>query len=103
MERQAPFLKSVLREANAQKRNQLLRLANADQINAVSELVLNTIKGQIPQSRNTVKVLRPFARDLRTMSHPRTSLVRRRNAMMNQTGGAMWKELANCYKRCGCA
>lgn len=42
MSRQAPFLKSVLNEANAHKRQQRLRYANIDQINAVSELVLNT-------------------------------------------------------------
>ena len=37
MERQAPFLKSVLQEANQHKRQELLRMANADQINAISE------------------------------------------------------------------
>ena len=51
MERQAPFLKSVLQEANQHKRQELLRMANADQINAISQvkssqvnLYLNTVK-----------------------------------------------------------
>ena len=56
MERQAPFLKSVLQEANQHKRQELLRMANADQINAVSELVMNTLRGTVPRSRQT----RPF-------------------------------------------
>ena len=43
MERQAPFLKSVLREADHHERQELLRMASADQNNAISELVMNTI------------------------------------------------------------
>lgn len=38
MERQVSFLKCVLREGQANRCNELLRLANADQIDAVSEL-----------------------------------------------------------------
>ena len=53
MERQAPFLKSVLQEANQHKRQELLRMANADQINAISELVMNTLRGTVPRSRHT--------------------------------------------------
>ena len=45
MSRQAAFLKSVLNEAKLHKRQQQLRHANTDQINAVSELVMNTIRG----------------------------------------------------------
>ena len=52
MERQAPFLKSVLQEANQHKRQELLRMA--DQINAISELVMNTIRGSVPRSRHTI-------------------------------------------------
>ena len=38
---QLPFLRSVLKEANRFKLQELLQHANADQVNAVSELVLN--------------------------------------------------------------
>ena len=48
MERQAPFLKSVLQEANQHKRQELLRMATEGQINAISELVMNTIRGTVP-------------------------------------------------------
>ena len=57
MERQAPFLKSVLQEANQHKRQELLRMANADQINAISELVMNTLRGTVPRSRHTITLL----------------------------------------------
>jgi len=39
--RQRPFLEAVLQEANRKKRHDLLQHANADQINAISELALN--------------------------------------------------------------
>lgn len=69
MERQAPFLKSVLREGQVNRRNELLKLANA-----VSDLVMNTLKTIVPPSRNTVKVLRPHAQVLRLKANPRHSL-----------------------------
>ena len=55
MERQAPFLKSVLQEANQHKRQELLRMANADQIDAIIELVMNTLRGTVPRSRHWTK------------------------------------------------
>ena len=54
MERQAPFLKSVLQEANQHKRQELLRMANVDQVNAISELITNTIRGTLSRSRHTI-------------------------------------------------
>ena len=48
LRRQFPFLRSMLQEANGSKRQELLQHANADQINAVSELVLNLLKNKIP-------------------------------------------------------
>ena len=68
MERQAPFLKSVLQEAENHKRQQLLRMANADQIYAITELVMNTIRGTTPRSRHTITLLKPHAQSLRTIA-----------------------------------
>ena len=98
MERQAPFLKSVLQEANQHKRQELL--ANADQINAISELVMNTLRGTVPRSRHTITLLEPHAQSLRAMAKPAHSVKRRRAIMMAQKGGALWPELYRCYKRC---
>lgn len=50
VKRQAAFLKSVLREADDHKRKEQFRMANGDQINAVSELALNVMKGIVPVS-----------------------------------------------------
>ena len=100
MERQAPFLKSVLQEANQHKRQELLRMANADQINAIRELVINTLRGTVPCSRHTITLLKPHAQSLRAMAKPAHLVKRRRAILMAQTGGTLWPELYRCYKRC---
>lgn len=100
LERQAPFLRSVLREANANRRKQLLHLANADQINSVSELVLNLLKGNAPRSRHTIPRLRPHAAAMRQMAKRGSSVKKRRETMINQTGAGLWKELDLCHRRC---
>ena len=50
MTRQGAFLKDFLKEANQSKRQQKLRY---DQINALSELVMNTLRGAIRPGRKT--------------------------------------------------
>ena len=99
MERQVPFWTSVLQEAN-QHQQELLRMANADQINAISELVMNTIRGTVPHSRHTITLLKPHEQSLRAMAKPAHSVKRRRAIMMAQKGGSHWSELYRCYKRC---
>ena len=99
-QRQVPFLKTVLAQADTRRRNNLLRLANADQINAVSELVMNTLKGAVPTSRNTVRILRPHRDSLRNIAQRRRSVKNRRELMLRQSGGALWSELNRCFKRC---
>ena len=65
LRRQLPFLRSVLQEANRMKRQDLLKHANADQINAVSELVLNLLKNKIPITPPLMAKLRPHKKALR--------------------------------------
>ena len=76
MERQAPFLKSVLQEATQHKRQELLRMANADQINAISELVMNTLRGTVLRSRHTITLLKPNTQSLHAMTKPAHSVKR---------------------------
>ena len=87
MERQAPFLKSVSQETNQHKRQEFLRMANADQINEISELVMNTIRGTVPRSRHKITLLKPHAQSLRAMAKPAHSVKRRRAIMISQKGG----------------
>ena len=74
MTRQSHFLNDVLKEANQNKRQQKLRYANADQINAVSELVMNTLRGSVKPGRKTVSRLKPYRQSLRVIANPRQSI-----------------------------
>ena len=97
MYRQRSFLKDVLREANANKRRQKLLYANADQINALSELAMNTIRGNVPPRRHTIRVLNPHAMVLRQIANARNSIKMRRNLLHQQTGAGLWNELKRSY------
>ena len=97
MSRQSHFLKDVLKEADQHKRQQKLRYANADQINAVSELVMNTLRGSVPPGRDTVRRLKPSRTSLRIIANPRESIKRRQHLMSIQLGAGVWKELHRCY------
>lgn len=99
MSHQAALLKSVLNEAKLHKPQQQLRHANTDQIN-MSELVMNTICGVVPQGRQTVRRLKPYAKQLRVIANPLQSIKRPRGLMMHQLGGSVWQELRHCY-HCG--
>ena len=74
-------------------------MASADQINAISELVMNTIRGTVPRSRHTITLLKSHAQSLQAMAKPAHS-VKRRAIMMSQKRGNPWSELYRCYKRC---
>lgn len=82
-------------KANLHKRQQQLRYANPDQINAVSELLMNTLRGIVPKGRMTLRRLKPYAEHLRIIANPQQSIKRR--LMMHQLGGTVWKELRRCY------
>ena len=98
MSRQSHLLNDVLKEANQHKRQQKLRYANADQINAVSELVMNTLRGSVQPSRTTVRRLTPYKTSLRMIANPRQSIKRRQHLMSTQIGAGAWKELHRCYR-----
>ena len=92
---QLPFLRSVLKEADQHRRRERLQLANADQINAVSELVMNTLRGNVPLSPANYKILLPHRNVLREMAGKKNSIKKRREIMQSQTGGSLWRGL-NC-------
>ena len=62
LRRQLPFLRSMLQEGNGSKRQELLQHANADQINAVSELVLNFLKTRFPSPHPSWPNFNPIKR-----------------------------------------
>lgn len=97
-ERNQTFLQSLLREANAKRRNVMLDLANKYQINAISEMVLNLMKRKIPIRPGTYHKLKRYKKVLRELSKRRNSLKRRREHLKSQTGSGFWQGLNECYK-----
>ena len=71
----------------------MIDAANKEQINAVSELVLNTLKNNIPVSLQVVSALRPYKSTLRALTKRKTSVKRRKELLHKQRGGTFWKAL----------
>ena len=98
--RQLPFLRSVLKEANRFKRQELLQHANADQVNAVSELVLNLLKQNIPVSPATINQLRSYKGVLQNPGCRKNSLKKRRQWLVATKGSGLWKGLNAVLCQC---
>ena len=100
MKRQTPFLRTLFREADKRRRQSLLEHSNKDQINAVSELVLNVLKKRVPVSPQIIRTLDPYKTTLRELAKRKQSLKRRKQLLIRQTGGAFWKGLEGCHRQC---
>ena len=58
--RQKTFLKAITSAANRIARKALIKHANKDQVNAVSEIVMNLLKNNVPVIPVTMARLRPY-------------------------------------------
>ena len=85
LRRQRPFLESILKQANRNKRQEMLMHANADQVNAVSEMVLNLLKNRIPVKPRALSKLKLHKKVLREVGKRRNSVKRRREHLLRQT------------------
>ena len=89
-------MESILKEANRYKRQDLLTHANADQVNAVSEMVLNLLKNRIPIKPRTLSKRKRHKKVLREVGKRRNSLKRRHEHLLRQTGNGFWQGLKEC-------
>ena len=102
LRRQRPFLESIPQESNRFKRQDLLQHANKDQIKAVSEMVLNLLKNNIPVKPQTLRTLQRHKKVLREVGKRKNSVKRRRQHLLKQTGAGFWRGLKACYGACRC-
>ena len=72
--RRRPFLESILNESNRFKRQELLEHANADQINAISEMTLNLLKKRITIQPSPLAKLKRHRDVLRELAKRKNSL-----------------------------
>ena len=70
-QRRRRFLQSLLREANAKRRSVMLDLANKNQLNALSEMVM---KQNVPIQPRTVRKLKRYKNVLHELRLRQTSL-----------------------------
>ena len=98
--RHRAFLLSILREGNRNKRHDLIQHANGEQINAVSELVLNMLKNGVPLSPPLMAKLRRHKKVLKELTRRKNSIKKRRLHLMNQKGSGFWQGLHEAYCNC---
>ena len=96
LERQAPFIKSLV-AANSppRRRQQLLQHANKDQINAISDIVLNTLRHNVPIDPPLMAQLRRYKEPLRQLGTRKASVQRRRQVLLRQKGKGFWRGMHN--------
>jgi len=78
----------------------MLQYADRDQINAISEMVLNLLKKRIPVDAVTFGKLKRHKKVLREVGRRKNSLKRHREHLLNQNGAGFWNRLHTCFKAC---
>ena len=82
------------------KRQDLIQHANGEQINAVSELVLNMLKNRVPVSPLLLAKLGRHKKVLKELSWRKNAIKKRRLHLMNQKGSSFWQGLHEAYCSC---
>ena len=80
----------------------MLEHANADQINAVSEMVLNLLQKRIPVHPITMTKLHRYKTMLREVGKRRNSVKRGREHLQKQKGSGFWQGLNDMFQACRC-
>ena len=102
LRRQRPFLEAILKEANRNRRQEMLEHANADQINAMSKMVLNLLRNRIAVHPITMAKLQRYKTMLREVGKRRNSVKRQRAHLREQKGSGFWRGLKEVFRACGC-
>jgi len=83
-------MEAILKEA-IRNRGQMLEHANADQINAVSEMVLNLLRNRIPVHPITMAKPHRYKTTLCEVGKRRNSVKRRREHLQEQKDSSFWQ------------
>lgn len=100
IQRQLLFLWSVLREVDKNLRQERLQYINADQVNAISELVMNTLRGKVAVPPRLLDQLRQHKSAFSEMARRRRSINRRRQVMVAQTATGVWNAQDRVCRHC---
>ena len=78
---QADYLSLLHRTKNKAKRSKLLELADKDQIDAISEVIENVLRGTIVLSQAQKQKLRRYKTCMRLLTEPRASLAKKKKQL----------------------
>ena len=87
------FLQDLLKKGDHHRRQQKLQTANSEQINAVSELILNGINGEYDVSTKARNLLKPHKDLLRDLKKRKLSIKKRREMLIHQSASGFWEGL----------
>ncbi|DAC80299.1 TPA_asm: gasderminX [Terrapene box turtle adintovirus] len=79
-------LLKLLSKSSPQQRRAILCSASDDLVAAISEIALNTLKGNVPLTQNQVRVLKKKRTLIKTLCNKRVSLKRKKH-LVKQSGG----------------
>ena len=97
LRRQSLFLKGVLANINHGLRKDMLRFANKDQIDTISEMAHNILRNGVDLKPEHIQELKKHATLIRTLANRRQSIKKKREALMTQKGGNLFKSLGKIF------
>lgn len=87
-------LLQALYHASPQKRKDILAHSSPDFLQALCEIALNLLKGNIPLSGSQYQKLKRQKKIIRLLADKKTSLNRKRQVLKKQTGGFLFPLLS---------
>lgn len=85
----ADFLSLLMRTKNKKYRNKLLEIANRSQLDSISEIIINVLRGTILLSRLQQERLRRYKSCMRVLAQKNTPLYKRKKQLQTQAGGML--------------
>ena len=96
LSRNSLFLTQLKKTKHPTAVKKLISRATKDQIDSISEIALNMLKGNVAISPAHLRVLKKYSNPLRALTKKRTSL-RRRKQLLNQGGGSLASFLGKIF------
>lgn len=88
--RNKEFIKSLSNLSKGKKDStqlsKLISSASSDQINSITEIALNTLKGNIPYPNKTRDKLKLFKKVIRSLAKPKLSIKKKKQLLLQRGG-----------------
>lgn len=85
--RHADYISLLGRTKNKKKRKQLIALADRDQVDAISEIIENVLRGTLVLTQTQHQRLRKYKKCMRQLVARRTALSKKKDYLKTYSGG----------------